>query len=363
MKVALVTSIERGGPVEHAISLAEGLSRHGASVSAVCATESLATRFADAGAEPRLLALRPGLDLRNARRLAEIIGGSDVVHAHDRRSGLWTRLRRRSNPSEVRVYTAHGLPEEYLPPYPGRPDATMRSLLAYRGLDAALARRTDGVIAPSQAAADLLAERIGYPAARITVIRNGVTAPAVRHANGGVLIGTLSVLEPVKGLGVFVRAAARVAERHPEARFAIFGTGSEHAGLRDLARSCGIADRLEFPGHVPAPDALAQLRVFVLCSYMETSGIALLEAMAAGVPGVASAVGGIPENAPPGTVVLVPPGNEAELADAIGGLLSDPGRAAEQARAARAHVERHATARAMTEAVWSLYRRLLEARG
>jgi glycosyltransferase involved in cell wall biosynthesis len=363
MKVALVTSIERGGPVEHAISLAEGLSRRGARVSAVCATESLATRFADAGAEPRLLALQPGLDLRNAHRLAEITKGADVVHAHDRRSGLWTRLRRRSHPSEVRVYTAHGLPEEYLPPYPGRPDATLRSRLAYRGLDAALARRTDAVIAPSQAAADLLVERVGYPAARMTVIRNGVEPGTVRATAGGGLIGTLSVLEPVKGLGVFVRAAARVAERHPEARFAIFGTGSEAAALRALAHASGIADRLEFPGHVPAPDALAQLQVFVLCSYMETSGIALLEAMAAGVPAVASAVGGIPENAPRGTVSLVPPGNEAALAEAIGGLLSDPARAAEQARAARAHVEREGSARAMTEAVWSLYRRLQAARG
>jgi glycosyltransferase involved in cell wall biosynthesis len=363
MRVALVTSIERGGPVEHAISLAGGLSRLGARVSAICATESLASRFAEAGAEPRLLALQPGLDLRGAHRLAAAVQGADVVHAHDRRSGLWTRLRRRSHPSEVRVYTAHGLPEEYLPPFPGRPEATLRSLLAYRGLDAALARRTDAVIAPSQAAADLLVERIGYPVARITVIRNGVEPRTTRRADGGALIGTLSMLEPVKGLGMFVRAAARVAERHPEARFAIFGTGSESGGLRALAHTCGVADRLEFPGYVPAPDALAQLRVFVLCSYMETSGIALLEAMAAGVPAVASAVGGIPENAPPGTVSLVPPGDAAALAGAIDRLLSDPGQAAEQARAARVRVEREGSARSMTEAVYNLYRRLQAARG
>lgn len=362
MKVALVTSIERGGPVEHAILLARGLRRQGADVSAICATASLAARFADAGADPRLLPLHPGLDLRNARRLDGLIDGADVVHAHDRRSGLWTRLRRRSHPSEVRVYTAHGLPDEYLPPFPGRPDPTLRSLLAYRGLDAALARRTDAVIAPSQAAADLLVERVGYPRDSIAVIRNGIEPRAVDAAGAGALIGTLSVLEPVKGLDVFVRAAASVAERHPDARFVIFGSGREDARLRALARVAGLAGRLELPGYVPAAEALAQLRIFVLCSHMETSGIALLEAMSAGVPAVASAVGGIPETAPPGTALLVPPGDAATLARAIERLLSEPGHAAEQARAARAHVERHATAQSMSETVMSLYQRALTQR-
>ena len=114
-----------------------------------------------------------------------------------------------------------------------------------------------------------------------------------------------------------------------------------------------------FPGHVPAHDALARLRVFVLSSYMENAPLALLEAMAAGVPVVATRVGGVPELVPEGTGLLVAPGDPAALAAAIGRLLDDPALARAQAAAARRHVVAGGGAAAMVDRTLALYKGLL----
>ena len=119
MRVALVTSLERGGPLEHAIVLARGLVAAGAEVLAVCATAAAARRFTAAGARALVLPLRHQLDLVQAVRVRRALAGSDVVHAQDRRSGLWTRAL--PGPAgAVRVYTVHGLPDAYLPPPAGQ---------------------------------------------------------------------------------------------------------------------------------------------------------------------------------------------------------------------------------------------------
>ena len=104
-------------------------------------------------------------------RVHRFVRGADVVHSHDRRSGLWVRL----GPSHgaVRAHTLHGLPEPYLDGKPG-----LKGRIAYGGLERALAARTDVLIAPSHAAARLLSERVGYALEDIVVVPNGVDLPA-----------------------------------------------------------------------------------------------------------------------------------------------------------------------------------------
>jgi glycosyltransferase involved in cell wall biosynthesis len=336
VNVALVTSIPYGGPVTHAVLLARDLAALGVSVSAVAATEEVAARFAAVGARAAVIPLRHQADAAGAVRVWRRLRGADIVHTHDRRSGLWARLGPRLG--AVRVHTLHGLPEPYL--FDTEPG--LRGRLLYGGLERALARRTDVLVAPSEAAADLLAARVGYRRSEIVVVPNGVDVPAepLPRPAGPPLVGTLSAHEPVKGLDVFIAALPLVLARRPDARFAIYGTGSQEAKLRAAAADLPVS----FPGHVPAPEALASLSVLALPSHMETSGIALLEAMAAGVPAVASRVGGIEETAPPGTALLVEPGDPAALADAIVALLDDPG---DRVRAGReAALQRTATATA-----------------
>ena len=92
MKVGLVSTLERGGPVEHTVTLASGLAAAGVEVRAVCATPAIAARLEAAGTRATVAPLRHQLDVAGARRVRRALAGVDVVHAQDRRAGLWTRL-------------------------------------------------------------------------------------------------------------------------------------------------------------------------------------------------------------------------------------------------------------------------------
>lgn len=352
----MVTSLERGGPPEQSIVLATHLARAGVDVTAVCATDELADRFASGGAEPLVVPLRHALDVRRAELIRRRVAGFDVIHAQDRRSGLWMHLWPRPR-GLVKVYTVRGLPDAYLPPPAGSGRPTLRDRLAYEWLEPALCRRADAVVVASRAVAAILRDRLNFPADRLTVVPNGVEIPPARTA-GGELVAALGVLEPVKGLDVFVRAAALLAARGTAPPFAVFGTGSQHAELERLAAELGLDGRMRFPGHVPSPEALEKTAVLVMPSHMENCPNALLEAMAAGVPIVASRVGGVPELVDDACAQLVPPGDPVALAAAIERMLGDPGLASRQAQAARTRVEAHFTAERNAQAVLALYTRL-----
>lgn len=341
--------------------LATHLVREGVDVTAVCATDELAGRFASGGAEPLVLPLRHALDLRQAERIRRYVAGFDVVHAQDRRSGLWVGVwpRRRGL---VKVYTVRGLPDAYLPPPAGSGRPTPRDRLAYEWVEPALCRRADAVVVASRALATILRDRLNFPADRMTVIPNGVDVPPARTA-AGELVAALGVLEPVKGLDVFVRAAAVLTARGEAPTFGMFGTGSLRPELERLAAELGLDGRMRFLGHVPSSEALEQMAVLVMPSHMENCPNALLEAMAASVPIVASRVGGVPELVDDLCAQLVEPGNPLAVAAAIERLLEDPKLARRQARDAHARVEAHFSAQRNAQAVLELYARLVGARG
>ncbi len=356
MKVGLAGSLERGGPVEHTVTLAGGLVAAGHEVRAICATAAIAQRLTATGARAAVIPLRHQLDVGNARRLRLALAGVDVIHGQDRRAGLWIRLL--APPGAARVYTVHGLPEPYLPPPAGPARPGLRALLAYRGVDALLARRAEAVVTVSRAVEHELTSRLGWPADRITVIPNGVPLEPLLPELGE-LVGTLTSFARVKGLDVFLEAAAKLTATRRETRFALFGAGPEAAALRALAHDLGLNGAVSFPGHVPAREALSRMAVFVLSSHMENAPLALLEAMTAGVPVVATRVGGVPELVPAGTGQLVPPGDSSALGTAISRLLDHPDLAREQARAARRHVERSGGADEMIARTLALYERVL----
>ena len=354
MRVLLATSLHGGGPVEHALTLAGALAAAGVEVEAGCGDTELAERFAAAGAKPHVLPLERAADPGGARKLAELARGVDVVHAQDRRTGLLTRLWRPDG--TPRVYTVHGLPDPYLPiPANVGRRPGLRNQLAYRGLDAWLARRSDALVVASQALAEQLRRRLGFPTERMEVIPNGVEPrPATA---GGELVASISMLEPVKGLDAFVRAAASLAAggEAGDARFQIIGSGPAAADLGELAESLGAP--IGFPGHVPAPAVLPRLRIFVLTSWFENCPMALLEAMMAGVPAVVTDVGGVPELVAD-TALVVPPGDPAALAEALRRLLADPGFAADLGARARARASAEFTAERNARRMIDLYERI-----
>jgi glycosyltransferase involved in cell wall biosynthesis len=285
---------------------------------------------------------------------------ADVVHAQDRRSGLWMRLA--PDMSRVaRIYTVHGLPDPYMPPPLGHDRPALRDRIAYEGVDATLCRRADVVIIPSATLAEIFRTLLGFPGDRIRVVPNGVSAESGSSGNGRE-VGTLSLLEPVKDVGTFLAAAALLAGTRNDLRFVVFGEGSERHALELRAQQLGIGDRVSFPGYVERAQALRRLRVLVLPSIVESAPMSLLEAMAAGVPVVASRTGGIPEITAEDTALLVDPGDAQGFATAIGRLLDDDDFRRERVRAGRSRIAAHYTLSMNADATLNVYEEALARR-
>jgi glycosyltransferase involved in cell wall biosynthesis len=156
-----------------------------------------------------------------------------------------------------------------------------------------------------------------------------------------IVIGTVGNLYPVKGHRVLVQAVARLGS---DVHLAIAGRGAEEAGLRSLAAELGIAPRVHLLGYrEDTPDLLAASDIYALSSLYEGQSLALIEAMAAGLPIAATHVGGNPEvlGQADRDGLLVPPSDPAALAAALARLAGD--------RALRAQLGAAARARARTE--------------
>jgi glycosyltransferase involved in cell wall biosynthesis len=242
------------------------------------------------------------------------------------------------------------------------PDRTRARLTAQR-----YAYRTaHRVVANSLAAAQQLV-REGVPDERVVIIPNGIDVAAfaerfavpepVGPVRRNPVIAMVANLRPEKGHDVLLRAARHVLQRVPEARLRLVGDGPMRGKLVDLASSLGIAHAVEFLGHRDDVAALLlDSDVYAFPSRTEAFPNGLIEGMAAGLPVVASAVGGMLELVEHGqNGLLVPPDDEQALAVAILRLLSDPDTAVRLGRAARATIEERYSFDRMIAAFEQLY--------
>ena len=207
-------------------------------------------------------------------------------------------------------------------------------------------RLASHVTAVSQTVADTVAA-LGVPRERITVIPNGVDAGRFPEGGGDraalgfnghrPVIGSVGCLEARKDYGTLLDALAELKAGGVEFRAAIIGEGRERAALESRARALGLETRVKFLGERSDIERLLPaLDVFVLSSREEGIPNALLEAMAAGLASVATAVGGTPEVLKDGeTGWLVPARTPAALAAALAAVLADPAEASRRGNAAR----------------------------
>ncbi|MBA2301618.1 MAG: GT4 family glycosyltransferase PelF [Acidobacteria bacterium] len=222
------------------------------------------------------------------------------------------------------------------------------------------------VVANSHAAADRLRAE-GVEDDKILVIPNGIDPgmfAAHRYSSEPRRVTMIACLREEKRIDVLVRAVPRVLARYPDAQFTLAGDGTCRNELVDLVQQLGVADRVRFLGHrEDVPDVLAEADVFVLPSRSEAFPNSVMEAMAAGVPVVASDVGGIPELVRDGaTGRLVPPGNVDALANALLDLLGNPRQVEEFGRAGRRIIEQTYSFDRMVDQFETLYESELAAR-
>lgn len=227
-------------------------------------------------------------------------------------------------------------------------------------------RLSDACTAVSTPLADDLQAVLGLTPGTIKVLPNGADAGTV-HANGtrrdlglsgdARLIVAVGNLYPVKGHRYLVDAVARLAPRHPELHLAIAGRGSEEGRLAAQALAAGVADRVHLLGlRDDVSSLLASADLFVHPSLAEGLPLAVLEAMFAARPVVASAVGEIPTVLAEGICGrLVPPADAEELAQAIEELLADGNAAARLGERARQRARREYTLDRMMDRYLDVY--------
>jgi glycosyltransferase involved in cell wall biosynthesis len=229
----------------------------------------------------------------------------------------------------------------------------VRSELDYRPLPLRL-DDVEAVVATSRAVAGVTQARL------VTVVYPGVPvsrAPAMLRSSH--VIGAAGRLEAIKGYDVLLEAFAEVRQGHPEMRLEIAGDGSQLGTLRQQALALRIDDAVSFPGWVDdLPAAIRRWSIHVQPSREEAFGITVLQAMAEGVPVIASDVGGLAEIVEPGmTGLLVPAGDAQALAAAMKQLLDDPERRETMGAASRQSAARFSEARFARELA-ALYRGL-----
>jgi glycosyltransferase involved in cell wall biosynthesis len=347
--------------VAHLRILAPAMARAGASVDVVCLDEHVARSFRAAGIDASVIPLRHKADVAGARRIRRLIGNVDVVHTQDRRAGLLIRPVARISGARS-VHTYHGLPPE-LGVRLGREAAPVAASRArtvwltqgYLRVEALLSR-FGAVIVPSEALARFL-RRHGFPAANLHVIPHGIDVDAARRpprtsSDGPTVIGVASNLEHEKGVDVLIAAAA-LAER--PLRLEILGDGACRERLGRLAAQHGVDAR--FAGHVEdVGRRIAGFEVFALPSRAENFPVAVLEAMAAGLPVVAARVGGVPELVVDGeTGVVVEPENPTALAAALDTLAADGAARSALGAAGARRVAEHFGADRMAARTLALY--------
>jgi glycosyltransferase involved in cell wall biosynthesis len=187
-----------------------------------------------------------------------------------------------------------------------------------------------------------------------------MAAPLQAPLPDGPFVAVIGNLWPVKGHRTLVEAVARLPEQFSKVKFACAGEGPERDFLTARIAELGLRDRVFLLGHrLDVPAILARAAAACLCSRAEGLSNALMEAMAARLPVVATDVGGNPELIRDNGF-LVPFGDAPALADALARLLADPTAAAAMGRLGRQRVERELTLEQMAEGHGALYRRALE---
>jgi glycosyltransferase involved in cell wall biosynthesis len=283
----------------------------------------------------------------------------DILHGHGAKGGAQGRiigtLMRRRRSKVTRIYTPHGGSLHF--------DRTTLSGRVYLTAERWLAGRTDGFIFVSEFEREAFLTKVGPTDKPMAIVHNGLRpdefAP-IAHGSGTRDFLFLGELRDLKGPDVFIGALALLRHRHGKAPTAVIvGSGPDEQKYRAVVTELGLADTTAFLSARPARQAFGLAKTIVVPSRAESLPYVVLEAIAAGMPMVASRVGGIPEIVGRDGSQLVPPGDPAALADALDRVIESPGAALATAAALNIRLRSLFTVDEMAAGVERLYRAAL----
>lgn len=369
MRVLHVSKVKGiAGSERHLLTLLPGLAQQGVDASMLVLEEpgtpvdDFCEALTGCGILAGRLPIRGHMDPGLPGRLTEYIRAAhpDIVHTHLLHADLYGLPAARRAGVRGAVSSRHN-------------DNPFRRNPVLKLLNQRAMRRADRVIAISGALADFVREVEGIPPGRVVTVRYGLepldSLSDVRErarAEWDVpaeapLVGFFGRLIEQKGVDVLLEAWAQVQADYASARLVIVGDGALRDSLEAQARALGVSDSVRFAGWVAdAARLMPACDVIVMPSRWEGFGLVALEAMSAARPVVASRVSALPEIVDDlQTGLLVPPGDPAALAEALGGLLADRAWAAALGRAGRERLVREFSVDKMVQATLDVYRNVV----
>lgn len=349
----VVNSLCCGGLESEVVYLVAGLERLGFDQAVCCLNDrgDIAGRLA-----PSVPVWACAEEVSRAPAFRKLAGhirswGPDVIHL--RNGGTWADGVLAAMLTGRRgslVFSIHGWDRiGHMPP---------RRAIIYRQL----ARLTPYLASISRETAHQFACETGIPEHRFRILDSGVDVerfrpPDLPRDTGRLVLGCVSRLDPIKAHDVLIEAFARVVAAGHDLELRFFGDGPTRPELERLARERQLGDRVQFLGLAhDIPERLREMDLFVLSSHREGRPVAIMEALASGLPVIATAVGSIPGLVTEGsTGSLVTPGDVAGLAEAIGRLAGAPLQRRQMAAEARRRAVSHLSLDRMVEQYAAFY--------
>ena len=285
------------------------------------------------------------------RRIRET--AADIVHGHGAKGGAFARLAARGHPA-IRAYTPHG-----------GSLGTVNSAF-YNLLEKQLISHTDLLLFESNHIAELFRGKLGNWRAITRVVHNGLapsefTESTLDPAATDILF--IGELRQIKGIDVLIDAVSDLRRSGLPLTATIVGAGGSRDVLQAQVLRLGLNEAITFRPPMPARQAFPLGRLMVVPSRRESLPYIVLEAAAAGVPMLATKVGGIPEIFGPQSDLLIPAGDTTALAQAIGRAINNPETMLGAAASLRERVRAHFSVDAMVDGIIEGYREALAQRG
>ena len=378
----IIGRLNIGGPAIHAILLTEGLRSRGYETLLVSGQEgpgegSLRDRAVQKGLAPLFLPelgreLRPGRDLTALLKLVRLLRQQqpEIVHTHTAKAGALGRIAAKIAGIPIVVHTFHG---HVMHGYFSR-----RVTRFFLAIERRLAKASTTILTVSEGVRqDLLRLRIGRPETVGVMplgleldglLRSDLRRGELRRRLGispeVPLVGIIARLVPIKDHRTLLEAASELRRSRRDVRFLIVGDGELRPLLEQRARALGLDGSAHFLGWQRDLEPIyADLDLLVLSSLNEGTPVSLIEGMAAGLPVVATEVGGVPDLVEKGkTGLLVPPKDPEALSGAMEMLLGDADRRREMGRLGREAVYPKYSDAALMDRMDRLYSSLLQAK-